>query len=70
MKFEELRKNFLDMEFEERLSFLTTYVENRTADLRKVEVKVAPAKKAGAKKDKQIKLTSAQMDLLRKMGLI
>lgn len=70
MKFEQIRKNFLEMEFEERLSFLSSYVETRTEDLRKVEVKVSEPKKSGAKKDKQIKLNSAQLELLKKLGLI
>lgn len=70
MLFEQVRKNFLEMEFEERLSFLSTYTESRTAELRRVEVKVTEPKKTGAKKDKQIKLSSAQLDLLKKMGLI
>jgi hypothetical protein len=72
MKFEQLRPKFLEMEFDEQVNFISEYIEKRTNDLQKVLVSfdTAKAKKSPAKKDKQIKLTTVQMNLLKQLGLI
>jgi hypothetical protein len=72
MLFQQLKKNFLDMDLDEQLGFLTSYVEARQNDLNRVVVALdtTKAKKSGAKKDKQVKLTSEQMKLLRQLGLV
>lgn len=73
MLFQQLKKNFLDMEYDERLIFMTDYIERRQIDLSKTTVSIDTAKaKRGttAKKDKQLKLTSEQMKLLKQLGLV
>jgi hypothetical protein len=72
MKFEQLRKPFLQMEFDEQLAFMDNYITTRTSDLQKslVAFTESKAKKAPAKKDKQLKVTGAQMELLKQLGLI
>lgn len=69
MRFEQLKPNFLDMEFDEQLSFITNYCEERTKDLNQTTVVVE--KKASSKaRDKQIKLNPEQLKLLRQLGLV
>ena len=72
MKFEQLRKPFLEMEFDEQLAFIDNYIEERTATLQKklVAFTESKAKKPSAKKDKQLKVTAEQMNLLKQLGLI
>ena len=73
MKFEQLRTPFLQMEFDEQLAFMDNYITNRTIELQKslVAFTESKAKKSpAAKKDKQLKVTGAQMELLKQLGLI
>jgi hypothetical protein len=72
MKFEQLRPQFLKMEFDEQLAFIDNYIEERTATLQKklVAFTDAKTKKTSFKKDKQLKVTGAQMELLKQLGLI
>ena len=73
MKFEQLRTPFLQMEFDEQLAFMDNYITTRTQELQKslVAFTESKAKKSPvAKKDKQLKVTGAQMELLKQLGLI
>lgn len=72
MLFQQLKRNFLDMEFDEQLSFMTDYVERRQQDLTRtiIALDTAKAKRSPAKKDKQIKLNSEQLRLLKQLGLV
>ena len=72
MKFEQLKPQFLQMEFDEQLAFMDNYIEERTATLQKklVAFTESKTKKPSTKKDKQLKVTGAQMELLKQLGLI
>lgn len=72
MKFEQLKPLFLDMDFDEQISFIDRYIEERTTTLQKKLVAFTDSntKKPSAKKDKQIKVTGDQLNLLKQLGLI
>ena len=72
MKFEQLKEQFLEMDFDKQLAFIDQYIEERTATLQKklVAFTESKAKKPSAKKDKQLKVTSEQLNLLKQLGLI
>ena len=73
MKFQELKPNFLSMEFDEQLSFIVAYTETRQRELSEIKVNLdsSNAKKGMRKtKDKQLKLTGEQLKLLKQLGLI
>jgi hypothetical protein len=73
MKFEQLRIPFLQMEFDEQLAFMDNYIINRTTELQKSLVAFTESKTKKSpvtKKDKQLKVTGAQMELLKQLGLI
>lgn len=73
MRFEQLKKNFLDMEFDEQLGFITSYTEKRLQELNQISLSLdtTKAKKSPAKsKDKQIKLNPDQLRLLKQLGLV
>jgi hypothetical protein len=72
VKFEQLKEQFLEMDFDKRLAFIDQYIEERTATLQKklVAFTESKAKKPSAKKDKQLKVTSEQLNLLKQLGLI
>jgi len=72
MKFEQLKEQFLEMDFDKQLAFIDQYIEERTATLQKklVAFTESKTKKPSAKKDKQLKVTAEQMNLLKQLGLI
>jgi len=72
MLFQDLFPQFDNMEYDSRLSFMARYREQRTEDLQKSLVVLTQPKstKRAAKKDKTIKLTKDQVELLRTLGLI
>lgn len=73
MLFQQLKPLFLEMEFDEQLSFITSYTERRQRAITQkiVSLDTSKAKKSPAKtKDKQLKVTSEQLALLQKLGLI
>lgn len=72
MLFQQLKKNFLEMEQDEQLEFIIKYTEKRQVELSSTTVQFdeTKAKKSPAKKDKQIKLTSEQIKLLKQLGLV
>jgi hypothetical protein len=74
-KFEELKANFLDMDFDERMEFILRYTEKRGEAIEKktvVMTKVSKGKRAtGSKKnDKTIAVTPEQLQLLQSLGLV
>lgn len=69
MRFEQLKPNFLTMEFDEQLSFITAYCEGRTRDLSQTTV-VIEKKPSSKARDKQIKLNPEQLKLLKQLGLV
>ena len=73
MKFEELKPNFLEMDFDERMQFIIQYTEKRAESLNK-RVIVMNTKKAGKcntkKKDQKVSVTQEQLQLLQSLGLV
>ena len=72
MRFEDLYKNLLDMTTDERIEFFSNYCEKRKNDLAEIAVRLSSTPRASKKpvKDKKVTVTNAQLDILKKLGLI
>jgi len=68
MKLEDLHENFLDMSEEDRIQFFSKYSHKRFLDLQ--EIAVQPKISKASSKEKEIKVSLNQMELLKKIGLI
>ena len=68
---EQLRVNLLNLDYDEGLLVFQEYCQKREEDFQKVIVtpKATKAKKTG-KKDKKVTVNAAQLELLKKLGLI
>ena len=72
MLFQDLFPQFDNLEYDGRLAFIAGYRHQRTEDLRKSLVVLTQPKstKRAAKKDKTVKLTRDQVELLKALGLV
>ena len=72
MKLEDMKRNLIDMEHEERYAFLLSYFEVRNKVLQEVQVKMNTRKSPGEgkKKEKLVTVSSNQLTLLKQLGLI
>lgn len=73
MKFEELRKNYLDMSDIERNVFMTEYTSKRQRSIEMETVSLKPKatkKKPASRKGKTITMTKEQMELAKALGLL
>ena len=71
MKFEQLFTNFLDREHEDRLAFMTAYIQRRTEDIAAAQTSlIKPRKTTKKTKDKTVSVSAAQFALLQKLGLV
>ena len=70
MKFEGMFVNFLDMPAVERLEFFANYAAERSKALVEMVVKLPGRRKAAKTATKQVKVTSKQLEALKKFGLV
>ena len=74
MKFEELKPNFLDMDFDDRMEFILRYTEKRGKAIEMRTIVMPKNKctktKSNKKKDQKIAVTQEQLQLLQSLGLV
>ena len=71
MKFEQLKPNYYDMDYDSRVSFIATYVEKRNVAITEAAVTIKSSKsKAKSKKGGTIKVNKEQLALLKALGLV
>ena len=72
MKLEQLRTNLLSRTYQGQIEFFTSYREARQKDLSVIisKERIKEASKGAAKKGKQITVSSTQLEMLKKLGLI
>lgn len=73
MKFEELKKNYLDMDRNERNVFIVQYTEKRKQDIEMQTVSLtrkASKKKPATRRKKTVTMNKEQMALAKALGLL
>ena len=70
MKFEELKKNYLDMDYEERKGFILTLTDARAKSIAMSQATTVRTPKARKGKDKMVKVSNDQLELLKALGLL
>jgi len=72
MKFEELKKNYLDMDSNERNVFMIQYTERRKTaiEMETVSLTKTTSKKSATRRPKTVSMTKEQMELAKALGLL
>lgn len=72
MKFEELKKNYLDMDRNERNVFMMEYTERRKQAIESETVSLTKtaSKKPGTRRKKTVTMNKEQMALAKALGLL
>jgi len=72
MKFEELKKNYLDMDRNERNVFMVQYTEKRkeAIAMQTVSLTRTASKKKGKRRPKTVSMNKEQLALAKALGLL